>query len=137
MSKQKKYLNLKRDWGKLKGEDFDFDLIEKFSKKKDNNAFFQVISDKTEKDIDFQELFMFLDRTNSKIGQQYFYNKLRVIDTQYNFADQEKLVSYFLDNEPQRVESQLLLSKLNNRDSYYISSLFQEEYIERPKWHWA
>ncbi|MEA5126602.1 MAG: DNA mismatch repair protein MutS [Proteiniphilum sp.] len=137
MSKQKKYLNLKRDWGKLKGEDFDFDLIEKFSKKKDNNAFFQVIPDKTEKDIDFQELFMFLDRTNSKIGQQYFYNKLRVIDTQYNFADQEKLVSYFLDNEPQRVESQLLLSKLNNRDSYYISSLFQEEYIERPKWFWA
>ncbi len=137
MNKKKKCNKLKQDWGKLKTEDFDFDLIERYFRKRDNSAYFQVISERTARDIDFQELFMFLDRTNSKIGQQYFYNKLRIIDSQYDFAHQESLISYFLNNEAQRVESQLLLSKLNNKDSYYISSLFQEEYIEEPKWFWA
>jgi hypothetical protein len=39
----------------------------------------QVISDTTAQDMDFEELFMFLDRTNSKIGQQFFYETLRTI----------------------------------------------------------
>lgn len=137
MKRKKRYNILKKNWGKLKTEDFDFDLIEKYFRMKDNSAYFQVISERTAKDIDFDELFMFLDRTNSKIGQQYLYNKLRVVDSQYNFADQEKLINYFLYNETQRVESQLTLSKLNNRESYSISSLFQEEYIEKPKWYWV
>ena len=68
MNNKKKYNNLKQDWGEPKTEDFDFDLIEKYFSKKDNSAYFQLISEKTINDIDFHELFIFLDRTNSRIG---------------------------------------------------------------------
>ena len=79
--KRKKRLNhrLKESFGKLKDESFDFENIEKYFRKKDNSKSHQVLSDKTCNDLDFDDLFMFLDRTNSKVGQQYFYNNLRTI----------------------------------------------------------
>jgi len=66
-------------FGNIKDDSFDFELIEKYFRKKDNSEAFQVLSDKTCNDLDFQELFAFIDRTNSKVGQQYLYNKLRTI----------------------------------------------------------
>ena len=78
---RKKEINqrLKESFGKLKDDSFDFDYIEKYFRNKDNSKAYQVISDKTCNDLDFDDLFMFLDRTNSKVGQQYFYNNLRII----------------------------------------------------------
>ncbi|MBP1637989.1 MAG: mismatch repair protein MutS, partial [Bacteroidetes bacterium] len=67
------------EFGKLKIDSFDFDKIESYFRKKDHSTAFQTLSDKTCNDLDFQELFLFLDRTNSKVGQQYLYNKLRSI----------------------------------------------------------
>ena len=70
---------LKKSFGKLKDDSFDFDNIEKYFRKKDNSKAHQVLSDKTCNDLDFDDLFMFLDRTNSKVGQQYFYTNLGTI----------------------------------------------------------
>jgi len=44
-----------------------------------NSGSFKVIFEKTCNDLDFEELFMFKDRTTSKVGQQYLYNILRNI----------------------------------------------------------
>ena len=63
------------EFGNLKDDSFDFEYIESYFRKKDHSTAFQTISDKTCNDLDFQELFMFLDRTNSRVGQQYLYNK--------------------------------------------------------------
>ena len=75
--KKKDTKRLLESFGKLKVESFDFDLIEKYFRNKDHSGQFQVLSDKTCNDLDFQELFMFIDRTHSKIGQQFLYNKLK------------------------------------------------------------
>jgi len=64
---------LLKAFGTLKEEYFHFEQIEKYFRKKDNSDAFQVLSDKTCNDLDFQELFMFVDRTNTKIGQQFPY----------------------------------------------------------------
>ncbi|MFT5749917.1 MAG: hypothetical protein ACI93S_001190, partial [Ancylomarina sp.] len=66
-------------FGKIKEDAFNFDLVEKYFRNKKHENSFQVLSDKTCQDLDFDELFMFLDRTQSKVGQQYLYNKLRNI----------------------------------------------------------
>ena len=137
MSRKKQYLKIKESWAKIKSSDFDFHRISSYFCNNDNTKYFQVISKKTINDIDFHELFMFLDRTNSKIGQQYLYNKLLVIDLKYKFDEQEKLIEYYNNNEQCRIETQLLLTKLNKTEAYYISSLFQDEYIKKPKWFWV
>jgi len=122
-------------FGKLKDDSFNFELIERYFRHKDNSDAFQIISDKTCNDLDFQELFMFLDRTNSKIGQQFLYNKLRLIPSHFEKNERnEKLIQKLTDDSDLRVNIQRQLEKLNNDDSYFITSLFQDEHLKPPKW---
>lgn len=127
--------NLLKAFGNLKEDSFDFERIEAYFRKKDNSKAFQILSDKTCNDLDFHELFMFVDRTSSKVGQQYLYNKLRTIpfDSKENDGF-EDLIDELTNNPEFRVTIQSQLSKLNNRDSYYIKSLFQDEHLKQPKW---
>ena len=50
-----------REFGDLKVDTFDFEQIENYFRKKDHTTAFQTLSDKTCNDLDFQELFMFID----------------------------------------------------------------------------
>ena len=126
---------LLKDFGNLKEDSFRFEQIENYFLKKDNSTANQVLSEKTCNDLDFQELFMFIDRSNSKIGQQYLYNKLRVIpaNSKEN-VDDETLIEEFSKNSDFRVNVQKLLSRLNDKETFYITSLFQDEHLEKPKW---
>ncbi|WP_298517878.1 DNA mismatch repair protein MutS [uncultured Kordia sp.] len=126
---------LKASYGSIKDENFHFSKIEKYFLHKDHSKAHQVISDKTCNDLDFDELFMFLDRTHSKIGQQYLYNKLRTIHP--NSAQMEldeAIISELSENEKLRIEVQKKLEKLNHKDAYYVRALFQESHISPPKW---
>ncbi|MFT4804770.1 MAG: hypothetical protein ACI9YE_001977, partial [Psychroserpens sp.] len=78
--KDKVDVRLNNSFGQLKEDSFDFELIGKYFRNKDNSKAHQVLSDKTCNDLDFEDLYTFLDRTHSKIGQQYLYNKLRTIE---------------------------------------------------------
>jgi len=124
------------EFGNLKTDFFDFENIESYFRKKDHSTAFQTLSDKTCNDLDFQELFMFFDRTNSKVGQQYLYNKLRNIptDSSENIKN-ERLLDEFTNNPDFRVSVQSQLSKLNDREVYYIATLFQDEILKPPKWY--
>ncbi len=134
MRKKKIIEKLKESFGQFKDDDFRFDLIEKYFVNKDNCDSFQVLSEKTCNDLNFEE-FMFLDRTTSKVGQQCFYNKLRVIPNSITDKDKkEKLIKKLTDDKDFRINTQLKLEKLNKADVFYISSLFQEEHQEPPKW---
>jgi len=133
----KKNRNIPYLWKKYKDEDFNFDLIEHYFKRKNQVDKFQIINDQIMNDIDFQELFMFLDRTHSKIGQQYLYDRLLVIDAKIDFREQEQLIDYFIENEEIQIKTQSLLSKLNRRETYYVSNLFLDGYISKPKWFWV
>lgn len=135
MRKKKTIEKLKETFGQFKNDDFRFDLIEKYFINKDNSDSLQILSDKTCKDLDFEELFMFIDRTTSKVGQQCLYNKLRVIPYNTNNTDKkEQLIKKLTDDIDFRIKTQLQLKKLNKDDVFYIASLFQDEYQKPPKW---
>jgi len=136
MSKKKDIERLKSSFGKMGDDRYDFDLIEQYFRRKDNSRAFQILSDKTCNDLDFQELFMFIDRTCSKVGQQYLYNKLRTIpEDTVQFVLNEELIQRFTDNPDFRINTQKQLEKLKHNEAYYISSLFQEKHLEPPKWY--
>lgn len=119
----------------MKDDRYDFELTEQYFRRKDNSEAFQILSDKTCNDLDLQELFMYIDRTNSKVGQQYLYNKLRTIpiDSEQNTL-YEELIMRFTEDTEFRTKTQKQLEKLKNDEAYYISSLFQEKHLEPPKW---
>lgn len=137
MNNKKQISELKEQWGQPKSDEFDFEHIEKYFLKQDHSDSSQVLSAQTIKDIDFHELFMQLDRTNSKVGQQYLYDSLIAIDQQKNFDEQEQLIEHFTQNETDRLQAQLLLSKLDNNEAYYLPSLFQDDYLQKPTWYWV
>ena len=129
---------LKTQFGKPKDDYFDFEKIRQYFDHKDQGNAFQVLSERTFEDLDFEELFRFLDRTSSRIGQQYLYDRLRVIHRQPDLEkEQENLAEKFLQDEDLRVEIQSVLSKLNNPNAYYLTALFQEEHIRPPDWFLA
>ncbi len=126
---------LKESFGKLKDDSFDFDSIEKYFRNNDHSKAYQVLSDKTCNDLDFDELFMLLDRTNSKVGQQYLYDQLRTInlDKEQTKLDEEIINTLSKDSDL-RISLQKKLEKLNNKDAYYITNLFQDQHLKPPKW---
>nr|WP_320119351.1 hypothetical protein [uncultured Marinifilum sp.] len=132
--KEKQCQRLLDSFGKIKNTSYNFKLIEQYFKNKDHSNCLQVLSDKTCNDLDFDELMMFLDRTNSKPGQQFLYNKLREIPDSPNANElDEELISRFTIDVDFRIKIQLLLERLNQREAYYITTLFQDQAIKRPK----
>lgn len=122
-------------FGKPKSGYFKFNLIERYFRNKDNSTSFQTLSDKTCADLDFEELFMFLDRTHSKVGQQYLYDQLRNIPSNTDqLAPRERIIEQFEKEPDFRLNIQVLLNKLNKDDAFYISSLFQEPHVQPPRW---
>lgn len=122
-------------FGKPKDDSFNFEPIEKYFRKKDHAGTFQVLSDKTCNDLDFQELFMFLDRTTSKVGQQFLYNTLRTIpSTDDKFTHQEVLIQKISEDANLRLTLQIHLNKLVRDETYFITSLFQDEHLKKPEW---
>ncbi len=136
LGKRKKREKLLKEFGALKTDSFNFVQIEQYFRKSDSTTAFQVLSDKTCADLDFQELFMFVDRTTSTVGQQYLYRRLRTIpaDSTKN-EQQESLINEFTLNPELRIDVQSALAKVNGKEAYYISSLFHDTHIDPPKWH--
>ncbi len=129
---------LLKSFGEVKSDSFSFDFIERYFRKKSNADAFQIISDKTCNDLDFEELFMLVDKTNSKIGQQYLYNMLRVIPSNdINTERNEQFIDTIIKDVEYRLYIQKQLNKLNHNDAYYIASLFQEEHTKPPAWFWV
>ncbi len=137
-SKKKKRQRLIQSFGVIKEDPFYFESIEKYFRNKDHNGAFQILPDKTCMDLDFNELFMFVDRTTSKVGQQFLYNTLRTIPANSDkFSDQERIIQQIMNESNLRLKIQLQLDKLTRESSYFITSLFQDEHIQRPKWYFV
>lgn len=121
----------------MKKDSFDFDYIERYFRKKDHSNAFHVLFDKVCHDLDFNELFMFLDRTESRIGQQYLYERLRVFHRDEKEIEiDESVIQAFSIDAAFRARVRKRLSKLNKFEAYYLSSLFQDAKITPPTWFW-
>jgi hypothetical protein len=134
-TKKKIKERLIESFGKAKKDSFYFESIEKYFRNKNHNRDFQVLSDKTCKDLDFNELFMFVDRTTSNVGQQFLYDKLRAIPPDGDkFVEQERLIEQITKDSMLRLQIQIHLDKLTRESTYFITTLFQDEHIKKPKW---
>ena len=131
-NKKKQLEEIQSSWGKPKLDSFDFNRISKYADIV-NTEKFHRLSGQTTEDIDFYGLFEFIDRTSSKVGQQYLFKKL--IEPTHNTVDpSESLIKLFTEDKQLRESIQLELSKLNNSGAYYITTLLKDKLLEKPKW---
>lgn len=124
-----------KNWGKPKQKDFfNFQSIAQyFEKNEHKNQAFHLISDKVKTDLDIDQVFKFIDRTSSKIGQQFLYFKIRTISSIEELKKFSSFSAIFSTNEVLRLKCQLLLSNLNSTESYDLERLFTNRSIEKPK----
>jgi energy-coupling factor transporter ATP-binding protein EcfA2 len=122
---------LRAAWGQPKTESFHFLSIRRYAdliKEK-----FHRLTDQTIEDIDFHRLFIFVDRTTSKVGQQFLFKKITE-PTDLIEDPSEKLIQLVTKDKKLREEIQVELLKLNDTDAYFITSLLEVRSIEEPKW---
>ena len=126
---------LLQSFGQPDIDDVHIDLISDYFQKKDKTGAYHVISDKTSADLDLDTMFQYLDRTSSPVGKQVLYNKVRTICLHHEGEDKkEALIRKFMSDPEFRVSVQMKLQKLDHKNGYYITSLFQDEHINPPKW---
>ena len=125
---------IREKFGKPKLADFDFDVIRRFADRNKKESF-QNLSEKTCNDLNFNDLFSYVDRTSSFVGQQYLYERMRRIpDNRKPLDILEKWAARFEKDEPLRTDIQYHLQNLSGRDAYYLCDLFQGTTISPPKW---
>lgn len=136
-SKKKVKDQLLKSYFKIKSETFYFDRIGRYFYGKNQEDTYQVISDRTYQDLDLDEVFMYLDRTVSNVGQQYLYSALRTIPRDSGRANRMEGIIDALEAKP-AIKEKIIhqLARLNQDGAYYLPALFQEEYIQKPKWFW-
>lgn len=138
MFRKKHRVTLKDKELKVKTDDFNFNKIERYFLKISKENIHQVISDRTCHDLDLEDIFKFIDRTSSSIGQQYLYHLLRTLPSDKLRSEKtETLIAFF--NSDNGFKKRVLdeVSKLDNNDAYYVSSLFQGPHLQKPKWFWV
>jgi DNA mismatch repair ATPase MutS len=121
-------------WGNPKDESFHFDRIEKYSALAEDREFHHLTK-QTIDDADLYEVFSVIDRTTSKVGQQYLFKKLiRPVNDMKALHQLDTDADLFAGHVPLREEVQKELEKLSSNDAYYIVSLLQNKLLDRPEW---
>ncbi|MBB6502581.1 MutS-related protein [Pedobacter cryoconitis] len=127
---------LRRDWGTAKNSRyFDFDSIENYflNTITESADKLQLISDKIADDLYINDVFKLIDRTISKVGQQFLYARLRTIDKEKtDLLIQDAFADIITADEELRMNTQLTLMKLQKNDSYYFQDLVYAKKVARP-----
>lgn len=122
-SKKKKLSQIREKWGKPRYTDRGIKFIAAYL----NNSNDSFISADTTADLNLDDLFNYIDRTNSKPGQQYLYKKLHTSETSEVYFDAlEKQIAFVNRDQNLRELAELQLSKLNHFNAYYLPTLFSK-----------
>ncbi|NBA85543.1 DNA mismatch repair protein MutS [Emticicia sp. CRIBPO] len=123
---------IRSGWGKPKNEPFHFEGIGTYAGVVHDQPFHRL-SEQTLNDLDFQNLFRFLDRTIGKVGQQFLYKKLMEPSDRTSDPSQP-LITLLTEDRELREAVQMQLIQLNHPDAYHIPALLQDKLLESPSW---
>jgi hypothetical protein len=121
---KKKLTEIKERWGKPIIASRNFKPISTYLTAYGGSS---GISADTATDLDIDSVFEFIDRTNSKPGQQYLYKQLHSpqISEEY-FETLEQRIGNVTADKELREAAELKLSELGNSDAYYLPELFKK-----------
>lgn len=120
--KQKKFeLSLRDNYGKLPSKEYkpqDYECVSHYYEKHANG--FQI-DDITWNDLGMDAIFLRMDYTHSSAGMEYLYHRLRTpFFEQKELKSFDRKISYYMQQEEERVTLQLLFAKLGTTGRFSL-----------------
>ncbi len=118
---------IEKNWGKAIIRFRDFNLIQNFVETTIPKISY-TLTEQTLVDIDIENLFSFIDRTETTIGQQFLFSKLTTPTLSIDvLKTRESLTTFFLNNISTRTITQVNLYDLEKRGTNIIYTFFDTE----------
>jgi len=116
-----------------KSVDLDFERISKYYSQTAKTGFFQDVSAKLWNDLGMDEVFLRIDHTLTKYGEQYLYSSLRLVK-RGPVVDEglESTIQVFYKNPGFESFLRQKLAVLAKNDSYFLCTIFQKETPKNP-----
>jgi hypothetical protein len=124
---------LRTEWGLPRTARRDMEAIADSFRSRDQSA--AVLDDRTWNDLLMDEVFAHLDRTESSVGQQMLYCRLRSAPAPRALDAFDALVRDVTTDASRRERAQVTLSRLRSSAGYYVHRLARPDAIDRPRWH--
>ena len=93
------------------------------------------LDDRTWQDLDLDEVFASLDRTESTLGQHALYHRLRTAPIADDLEEFERLVVHLTGDRSVREQAQLALSRLQDPHGYDLWWLAGKDAVEIRRWY--
>jgi hypothetical protein len=132
-AKRQLLLRLRVDWGRPRKDRRDMEAVADFFRSTKSRS--NCVDDRTWNDLLMDDVFSHLDRTESSVGQQMLYYRLRSALTLTNLPAFEALVTVAEREPARRVRAQVALTRLRTTAAYYVHRLARRDSIELPRWH--
>jgi DNA mismatch repair ATPase MutS len=134
LQKRKKVQNKKKlenNWGKAIDKNRKFYAIEKYvAFNNDLNCY--KLTEQTLTDIDIENLFGYLDRTHTTIGQQYLFSKIVSPSLSINeLKSRGVYADFFKHKNKVRIETQTILQELDKKETHLVVDFFADNNAPR------
>ncbi len=123
---------VRAEWGAPRQERADVEGIADFFQSHDAGP--DVLDDRTWNDLLLDQVFAQLDCTQSSVGQQILYYRLRRAPATPNLPAFEALVGRFEADDTLRERAQVALARMRNAGGYYVHRLARGTVV-RPAWY--
>src|SRR5215472_17307928 len=131
-ARRKLRARLRDKWGSPRREPPDLDNIADFFRSHPTDG---ALDDRTWADLLMDEVFAYLDRTESSVGQQMLYSRLRCARRSDSLDAFEAMVGRFSDDTDLRARAQVSLARLRHSSGYYLHRLVRPDTLTRPWWY--
>lgn len=127
---------LRAQWGRPKARERDLPLVAGYHHALARGSGAPpALDDRTWRDVDLDAVFVFLDRTESIVGRQLLYHRLRSTnESPAGLAAFDDLVELLRRDEPTRIAAQHALASLNRSSCYWLWSIALEPIEPFPRW---
>jgi MutS domain V len=123
---------IRREWGRPRVLERNMDAIADFHR---SHAAGPSLDDRTWSDLLLDDLFALIDRTESGIGQQILYHRLRLACVPRNLDAFEALIVRAARETDLRERAQMALARLRDTGAYYVHRLGDPDVLVRRRWH--
>jgi hypothetical protein len=132
-ARQRLLARLRDEWGGPRRRKRDMDAISDFFRSHDVGPV--SLDDRTWDDLLLDDVFAHLDRTESSVGQQMLYHRLRSAPAPRAMEAFEALIARVTDDVDRREAAQIALARLHDPSGYYVHRLVRPDALDRPAWH--
>jgi len=130
-ARRKLVARLRRNWGHPRGERLDIEGVADFFLSYPSE---EAVDDRTWADLLMDDVFAELDRTESSVGQQMLYRRLRGAARSPSLDAFDALAARFGDDAALRERAQIELTRLRHSSAYYVHRLVLGTLL-RPWWY--